>query len=221
VGRAQAPADGRRQKAMRMLDICSGEFGWASAFAANAWDCVGIDLNPPTAVPPGCSWWERDIMELDVNFCRDFDFICASTPCQEFSLHGQKHFHPNPPYPLLGIKLFNHAREICEDSGVPYVMENVRAAQDFIGVAVQHCGSFYLWGSGVPAILPQGIKKGLDMSRDPITGKRSLHLGRRSSHGSKARALDKATTATIPPELSYCVARYAERLLEQACTQGA
>ena len=91
---------------------------------------------------------------------RDFDFICASSPCEEFSVHGMKHFHPNPKYPEMGLKLFNHTRALCEASGVPYVMENVRAAQQFVGQAERHCGSFYLWGNGIPPLIPKGITKG-------------------------------------------------------------
>ena len=92
-------------------------------------------------------------------------------------------------------------------------MENVRSAQQFVGTAIHHCGPFYLWGNAVPPLMNQGIIKGLDMGYDPITGKRTLHRGRRSSYKSKARERDKAETATIPPELSNCVAEYAERLI--------
>jgi hypothetical protein len=64
----------------------------------------------------------------------------------------------------MGIRLFSHTRALCEATGLPYVMENVRAAQDFVGKAANHCGSFYLWGSGVPPILPQGITKGMKLA---------------------------------------------------------
>lgn len=200
---------------MRMLDLFCGRGGWTNAFLARGWECVGIDIvhHPDYRG----EFIQMDILSLkSISYLRlaDFDFICASSPCEQFSVHGMKHFHPNPPYPELGLQLFNHTRSLCEASGVPYVMENVRAAQPFVGRAVNHCGPFYLWGSGVPALMPQGIKKGLDMGWDRVTGKRTLHLGRRSSHGSKMRAVDKATTATIPPELANCVADYAERLIE-------
>lgn len=178
---------------------------------------MGIDLVEPPKVPPNCWFKQADILHLSRIYNWDsqpFDFIVASPPCEEFSVHGMKHFHPNPPYPQHGIVLFNHTRELCEASGVPYVMENVRAAQDFVGPAVHHCGPFYLWGSAVPPLSNQGITKGMNMGRDPLTGKRILYLGRRSSHGSKARERDKQITATIPPELANCVAEYAERLLE-------
>lgn len=157
-----------------------------------------------------------------------FDFICASPPCEQFSVHGMKHFHPNPPYPELGIKLFNHTREICEASGVPYVIENVRAAQQFVGQAVHHCGPFYLWGSGVPTIMPQGIQKGISCGGDKftnLTGAERRELRKKyafleGSSKSEQRKGVTAQAATIPPELANTVADYAERILAQAGSEG-
>lgn len=154
-----------------------------------------------------------------------FDFICASSPCEQFSVHGMKHFHPNPPYPELGIKLFEHTRRICEESGVPYVMENVRAAQKFVGNAVHHCGPFYLWGTGVPPLMPRGIEKGMRqgntamfkvLSGEARTAYRNANSGpgRDGFSHSKERIAEKAKSATIPPELANAVADYAERLME-------
>jgi hypothetical protein len=45
-------------------------------------------------------------------------------------------------------------------------MENVRAAQKFVGRAVTKCGPFYLWGNAVPAIFPpecRSVEKGLKL----------------------------------------------------------
>jgi hypothetical protein len=218
-----------------MLDLFCGRWGWSKAFAARGWECVGVDLVEPPEIPQGCSFVECDVFQLR---CAqgsriwsyrphlelgEFDFICASSPCEQFSVHGMKHFHPNPPYPELGIKLFNHTRSICEASGVPYVMENVRAAQQFVGNAAHHCGPFYLWGSGVPAIMPQGIRKGISMGGDKFKGlaieerrelRRQYAFLQGSSRGEQRRGVT-AAAATIPPELANCVADYAERLIEQ------
>jgi hypothetical protein len=131
-----------------------------------------------------------------------FDFICASPPCEQFSIHGLKMWHKNPPYPEGGVKLFNHTRKLCEESGLPYVIENVRTAQQFIGKAIRHCGPFYLWGNAVPPLLNQGINKG------------SMIWSERYRNMKKSQR--KKEVATIPPELANCVADYAERLLEQA-----
>ena len=218
---------------MRLLELFCGRWGWSRAFAERGWECVGVDLVEPPEIPAGCTFvrgdilklWKSDFGGLHIGYDNDdfgvglgdFDFICASSPCEQFSVHGMKHFHPNPPYPALGIKLFEHTRALCEASGVPYVMENVRAAQAFVGNAVNHCNSFYLWGSDVPLLMPQGIGKGFTraMGRDSITGKRILAGSRATWSGSEARKNAVAKSATIPPELSSCVADYAERILEQ------
>ena len=186
----------------RLLDLFCGRWGWSRAFAARGWECMGIDLLEPPEVPNNCCWSNVNVLMVTPSFIRDgnFDFIVASSPCEEFSIHGMKHFHPNPKYPEMGIKLFNHTRELCEASGVPYVMENVRAAQQFVGRAAHHCGSFYLWGSAVPPIMHQGISKGF---------KHTEMYGRGPRRTSRSWA-----SATIPPELANCVADYAERLLE-------
>lgn len=216
----------------RMLDLFCGRFGWSKAFAARGWECVGIDLVEPPEIPAGCTFMKLDILKLGMSFFRlhgPFDFICASSPCEQFSVHGMKHFHPNPPYPDLGIKLFNHTRELCEASGVPYVMENVRAAQAFVGTAKHHCGPFYLWGTGVPVILPAGISKGIShrvpgiasMTREQITAWRRENDPMWSSSKSPKRKLATTQAATIPPELSSAVADYAEALLRPHITESA
>ena len=225
---------------MRMLDLFCGRFGWGKAFAARGWEVVGVDLAwPPPAGCPDIRFVQADV--LGINFAADrfwhrgngrmapeslgsFNFICASSPCEQFSVHGMKHFHPNPPYPEMGIKLFNHTRALCEASGVPYVMENVRAAQQFVGNAVNHCGPFYLWGTGVPPLMPQGVKKGISLR---IPGIETMSLEERrlarkaagiafqnTSSGSEARRAVTAAAATIPPELAGAVADYATRLCE-------
>lgn len=201
---------------MRLLDLFCGRWGWSKAFAARGWECVGIDLVEPPEVPQGCTFMLTDVLLIDEEFCRDFDFICASSPCEQFSVHGMRHFHPNPPYPELGIGLFNHTRNICESSGTPYVMENVRAAQKFVGNAVHHCGPFYLWGNAVPPLMPQNITKGMWHIHAPSERKPEFFKVRdklTAKFGGSKR-LATSEIATIPPELSNAVADYAERLIE-------
>jgi C-5 cytosine-specific DNA methylase len=210
---------------MRLLDLFAGRWGWSKAFAARGWDCVGVDLVEPPEIPKGCTFQRRDILEMTAADIQGFDFIVASSPCEQFSVHGMKHFHPNPKYPELGIKLFNHTRALCEASGVPYVMENVRAAQPFVGKATHHCGPFYLWGSGVPPLMPQGIIKGMKLGGAIKFG--SMPIEERRKHrtkdlmlmaasGSPERLAWTSKVATIPPELANCVAEYAERIAEGA-----
>lgn len=223
---------------MRMLDICCGRFGWGKAFAERGWDVVGIDLVEPSEIPHGCTFLRVDILNLGwlpgeglvysgpfgIVSLGFFDFICASTPCEEFSVHGMKHFHPNPKYPEMGLKLFNHTWALCEASGAPYVMENVAPAEKFVGSASNRCGPFLLWGNGAPPLMPRGIKKGIkhaegfrsDMTREEKRLCRLKDTMLRSGSKSKVRKQHTADAATIPSLLAACVADYAERICEVA-----
>ena len=211
-------------KPLKLLDLYCGRWGWSKAFAKRGWECIGIDLVSPPDVPEGCTFVQANILDIDTDYVKQFDFICASSPCEQFSVHGMKHFHPNPPYPELGLKLFNHTRAILESAGIPYVMENVRAAQQFVGNAVHHSGPFYLWGNAVPPLLNQGIKKNIDVGsskeikklpREKLAEYRKQFPWAWSGHKSKARDSLTAEVATIPLELANCVADYAERIIEQ------
>lgn len=214
---------------MRLLDLFCGRWGWSQAFAKRGWHCVGIDLVEPPSIPENCEFLCLDVLKLTPEFIRDgkFDFICASSPCEQFSVHNMKMFHPNPPYPELGLRLFNHTRMLCESSGLPYVMENVRVAERFVGVAENHCGPFYLWGNSVPPLLPQGIKKGFKLGSGSTakkiksTGNKVAWIEYRKNmdcwHSSKSpqRIANTIKFATIPQFLASCVVEYAERLIEQ------
>lgn len=131
-----------RFEQVRLLDLCCGRWGLSRAFAARGWECIGVDLTRPPEIPAGCTFVEADLRTFAPG--PGFDFAWASTPCQEFSVHGMPMFHKRPPYPELGIELFNCARKMLWALGCPWIMENVRAAERFIGVADAHCGPFYL-----------------------------------------------------------------------------
>ena len=205
---------------MRLLDLFCGRWGWSRAFAARGWECVGVDLVEPPEVPKNCSFIQADILTGKVDCYHKTiwlahaewtiwpDFIVASPPCQEFSKHGLRCFYPDPPYPELGVKLFNHTQALCRESGIPYVIENVRSAVDFVGNAVHNCGPFYLWGNAVPTLLPPPILKG----RRLTTG------GYKRQTGSASDGEASAKVATIPPALANCVVDYAERILEARTT---
>jgi len=208
----------------RLLDLFAGRLGWSKAFLERGWDVIAIDLTLPAMdIPERCIFIKADVLQIRSSpyglfsirefddrgpflWEEKFDFVCASPPCEQFSVHGMKHFHPNPPNPDMGIKLFDHTRSICENSGLPYIMENVRPAQQFVGPASHHCGPFYLWGNAVPPLMPGGrITKNFgNMS----IAHYHANLDTISSH------IRAKTTATIPSEISACVANYAERLLE-------
>ena len=199
---------------MRLLDLFAGRLGWSKAFLERGWEIVAVDLIYPSIdVPDGVDYWTIDVLTIDQAWLREhgpFDFICASSPCEQFSVHGMKHFHPNPPYPTMGLKLFNHVRELLEGYGAPYVMENVKAAQSFVGPASVHAGSFYLWWNLSPRY---GIP--IPQCRKAKWFSRPSHPGNTCQLSLKGKRERKAQLATIPPELSTCIADYADRLLER------
>ncbi len=204
---------------MKMLDLFCGRFGWSKEFLARGWEVTAVDLVRPSEIPDGIEFLHMDVLDMPPLLASQADFICASSPCQEFSVHGMKCFYPNPKYPEMGIKLFNHTRKLCESSGVPYVMENVRAAQQFVGNAIHHCGPFYLWGTGVPPLMPQGIYKGMtskamgfrEHKGQPGWGTKNENSCRRLGRKESA-----SIAAIIPPEIASCVANYAERICQLA-----
>lgn len=231
---------------MILLDLFCGRWGWSRAFAKRGWHCIGVDLTEPPEIPDGCDFIGTDVLNIGceqghwfstvdgcglVKFNEGIDAIVASPPCEQFSVHGMKNFHPDPPYPELGIKLFNHTRQLCEASGVPYVMENVKTSQRFIGTAAHHCGPFYLWGSGVPPLLPRGITKGQRFRGAPgaYMEKRPADISVKEwrnryqqeaerQAGGRANCANHA--ATIPPELANTVAEFMERLIELRDSRG-
>jgi hypothetical protein len=194
---------------MRLLDLFCGRWGWSRAFAARGWECVGFDLKEPLEIPSGCVFRKGDVLQLTVEHIKHghFDFICGSSPCEDFSKTckgGMACFYPDAPYPHEAISLFNHTRMLCEFSKIPYVMENVRGAEQWVGTAKHHAGAFYLWGNAVPPLLPKGITKG---TTNMLNWNHNKTLGPQKS---------AAQLATIPSELANCVADYAERLLDGA-----
>ena len=90
---------------MKLLDLFAGSLGWSRAFLDRGWEVVAYDLNLPNMpIPVGVDYRLQDILTLTPEDIRAInpDFICASSPCEQFSVHGMKHWHPNPPYPEIG-----------------------------------------------------------------------------------------------------------------------
>jgi len=156
---------------------------------AHGFDCYGVDVEDKfRALYPG-KFICADVRQFESQYWKNMNIrvICASSPCEEFSRHTMPWTRAkNPPEPKLGIELANVAMHIAADLGVPLILENVRTAQKWLGRAVMHCGLFYLWGDGVPALLPREVQRRV-----------------KESYGSKER--DRR--AEIPFELADWIAR--------------
>ncbi len=99
---------------------------------------------------------------------KDAALIVASPPCQEYSYMAMPWSRAKQiaaeyrdgtrnvaDLTALFDACFRIQREACEAAGrhIPLVVENVRGAQEWVGRARWHYGSFYLWGD-VPALMP-------------------------------------------------------------------
>lgn len=137
-----------------------------------------------------------------------------------------KHFHKNPKWPWLGTALFEHSRALILATGKPFIMENVRCAERFIGRSVNHCGPFYFWGNGTPAIMPGDlfrIRKGFNIGgalikkEMPLEERRKIraNLGSiyNTSSGSAERLAATSEMAEIPFAISEYIAQAALNML--------
>jgi hypothetical protein len=210
------------------IDLFCGKGGWTNALLEEGFEVYGFDIEPQPDYKG--IFIQRDILTLPASELRYLrpSFATCSSPCEQFSVHGMKHFHPNPKYPEMGIKLFNHARSLLEELDIPYVMENVRPTEKFVGKAVNHCGPFYLWGTGVPAMFhPDAYKvtKGIDWgsSKDVNAMKTQEekrqyrdqpHFYNRAFSTSPKRKADIAQAAMIPLPIARAVAEVAIRLTQ-------
>jgi len=182
------------------IDLFCGLGGWAHGFLAEGYDVVGFDIErhqygddkyPAQLVL-------QDVLTLHGKQFRNAAVIVASPPCTEFSYRGRYGRKRNLPPPSTA--LFQACHRIGHEAGVPVVIENVVWAQEFVGRARCHWGSFYLWGD-VPALMPH--RKGNEYAKGDHAGLRSCSVGSRSAK----RKQMTAELAKIPFPLAQHIAR--------------
>ena len=222
------------------IDLFCGLGGWTEGLLAEGYQVIGFDIEqhvygehryPAQLVL-------QDVRTLHGRQFKDAALIVASPPCQAYSYRAMPWKRAKalpPPSNELFEACFRIQREACEAAGrfIPMVVENVKAAQRWVGRARCHHGSYYLWGD-TPALMPvvKRIAKrpGHDWNRFKQTGEVSPHwrmngedsvkspgvgvlgwgggrdvIGRTSS-GSVARARASAMIAKIPLPLARHIA---------------
>lgn len=103
----------------RLLDLFSCAGGAGVGYARAGFDVVGVDIDPQPNYP-----YEHhvgDALQYLAKHGKDFDAIHASPPCQGYT--ALKAVHGNP-WPLL----IEPVRDLLEQIGKPYVIENVQGA---------------------------------------------------------------------------------------------
>ena len=132
------------------IDLCCGLGGWAQGFLDAGFRVVGFDI---ALLPYPGQLVVQDIRTLDGRRFSGARVIVASPPCEQFSRMSMPWTRKkNPPEPDLS--LVQACFRIAEKAGVPLILENVRGAVPYLGHPVARYGSRYLWGDGVPALIP-------------------------------------------------------------------
>lgn len=121
---------------MKLLDLFCGAGGAAAGYALAGWHVTGVDLRPQHRYPL-MDLIQGDALAVldDLAFCRTFDAIHASPPCQRYSVAtpaDRRHRHPD---------LVATVRVALDRTGVPYVIENVPGAP--LRPDVILCGSMF------------------------------------------------------------------------------
>jgi hypothetical protein len=157
-----------------VFDLFCGLGGWTQAFLAEGYRCIGFDIE---AHDYGSGGYPGELVLADISTLAGVEMlkkygvpnvIVASPPCQAYSYMAmpwlkakekRRKILADPKERERLNDLFNHCfriqREVSDAAGryVPMVVENVRGAQDWVGKAQWHFGSYYLWGD-VPALMP-------------------------------------------------------------------
>lgn len=109
---------------LRILDICSGAGLAAIGYHQAGWSVTGVDIAPQPRYP--FEFVQADALDIlsDIDYCRTFDAIHASPPCQKYS-------QSTAPFRALGKvypDLVSPIRALLERIERPYVIENVPLA---------------------------------------------------------------------------------------------
>ena len=106
----------------RLLDLFSGAGGCARGYQQAGFYVVGVDIKPQ---PRYCG--DEFIQADALTFPLDgFDVIHASVPCQGYS--RSRHIRMSRPDRIEHPLLLEYMRERLEQSGLPWVIENVAEA---------------------------------------------------------------------------------------------
>jgi hypothetical protein len=112
----------------RLLDLYAGAGGAAVGYSRAGFEVIGVDHAPQPNYP--FEFTERDALDVLADLIENdmwddrFDAIHASPPCQHYAdvtaWRGDQNNHP---------ALIAPTRELLEQTGLPWVIENVRTRE--------------------------------------------------------------------------------------------
>lgn len=109
---------------LRLLDLCCGAGLAAIGYRQAGFEVVGVDIDPQPLYP--FEFIQADARKIlrDATFCRQFDAIHASPPCQRWSRGTRPYRLKGKVYP----DLITPIRRLLDKRGLPYIIENVPLA---------------------------------------------------------------------------------------------
>ncbi|MEM0134394.1 MAG: DNA cytosine methyltransferase [Thermoplasmatales archaeon] len=190
-----------RSNGMKIIDLFCGTGGWVSAFPEGEYEIYGYDIEDFSSEYPG-NFIQADLMSYD-SFPENVLLVVASPPCTDFSKSSMpptwKSVVKNPPDVQRGVNLYKRTYEIIDKMKPKYwIVENVWAAQKYVGKADYHIGSRYFWTNipyfyvgdysdvhGKTALPPSPMRPVL-RSRIPYSISESLYLFLKSIQNGKS-----------------------------------
>jgi C-5 cytosine-specific DNA methylase len=118
----------------RLLDLFCGAGGAAVGYSRAGFEIVGVDIEPQPNYP--FEFWQGDALLTLSEYPWEgrWDAIHASPPCQGYAnvtlWRGDQEEHP---------RLIEPTRELLKQTGLPYVLENVRT--EALENPIMLCGS--------------------------------------------------------------------------------
>ena len=157
-------SEGAPAKKPLCIDLFCGLGGWAEGFLAEGYDVIGFDIERHDYGSGGYPGQLvlQDVLTLDGRQFKNAAVMVGSSPCQKYSYMAMPWkaskelaawYRAEQGRQIELNALFNAGFRIAKEAGIPYIAENVKGAQPWVGRARWHYGSFYLWGD-VPALMP-------------------------------------------------------------------
>ncbi|MCA0235445.1 MAG: hypothetical protein LCH81_03595 [Bacteroidetes bacterium] len=110
---------------MKLLDVYSGAGLAAIGYKQAGFHVTGIDIEKKSCYA-GDTWVQADALEVlsDLDYCRQFDAIHTSPPCQKYTQSTAMFRAAGKEY----ADLIKPTRIALEKIGLPYIIENVPTA---------------------------------------------------------------------------------------------
>lgn len=122
---------------MKALDLFCGAGGASMGLKNAGFEVTGVDISRKEEYP--FHFILKDATQLEISFLKEFDFIWASPPCQLFTIAGN--LREAQGKKTNKLNLMPQTRQMLEEAGVPYVIENVPKAP--MRKDLMLCGSMF------------------------------------------------------------------------------